>query len=225
MLIKTTDMCRTYRNADNKVQALFNINLSIEKGEFAAITGASGSGKSTLMNILGMLDLPDKGSYFFENTAVSDLSDKELSEIRGRKIGFIFQSFNLIPSLTTVENVMLPLGYRKLPKKERIVRATAALDAVGLSHRLTHRPTQLSGGQQQRVAIARAIASDPELILADEPCGNLDSHSGEEVMDMLAELNKNGKTVVLITHDNKAARRCNKIYEVADGKLSLIRDC
>ncbi len=224
MLIKTSDLCRTYKSGENTVAALHNINIDIEKGDFIAITGTSGSGKSTLMNILGMLDTADKGSYYFEDTSVNLLSDKEISNIRGRKIGFIFQSFNLILSLTTIENVMLPLEYRGIPRKERIEKAKTSLCAVGLSDRLYHRPTQLSGGQQQRVAIARAIASEPELILADEPCGNLDSKSGKEIMSMLKRLNENGKTVVLITHNEKDADMAEKIFRVEDGKLYKLKN-
>ena len=185
-----------------------------------AIVGSSGSGKSTLMNILGMLDLPDKGEYYFENNNVRFLSDKKLSEIRNEKIGFIFQSFNLINGMTVLENVSLPLLYRGVPLSKRNKIAKEALKTVGLENRLTHKPSELSGGQQQRVAIARAIAADPEVILADEPCGNLDSKSGKEIMDMLSRLNKSGKTVILITHDENAAKRAGRIIRVADGTVT-----
>lgn len=221
MLIELKNLYRTYRSPDgaNSVEALKGVNLHIDQGEYLSITGASGSGKSTLMNILGLLDTPDSGSYYFNGTDITELSDKEISHIRNRSIGFIFQSFNLIPSLTTLENVALPLEYRGMSKSERMERAENALAAVGLSSRLTHKPCELSGGQQQRVSIARAIASNPPVILADEPCGNLDSKSGGEIMDMLKKLNKNGRTVILITHDSNAARQADRILQVEDGRV------
>ncbi len=172
------------------------------------------------MNILGCLDTPTSGKYFLDEREVGSLSDSELSEIRSRRIGFIFQSFNLIPSLTALENVELPLLYRKIPKKKRGDIALAALESVGLSDRALHRPTELSGGQQQRVAIARAIAADPQMILADEPCGNLDSRSGAEVLDILAELNKNGKTIIMITHNEDTAKQAKRLVRISDGKLT-----
>ncbi|MBP3921988.1 MAG: ABC transporter ATP-binding protein [Ruminiclostridium sp.] len=220
-MIELKNLYRTYRSPDgaNSVEALKGVNLHIDQGEYLSITGASGSGKSTLMNILGLLDTPDSGSYYFNGTDITELSDKEISHIRNRSIGFIFQSFNLIPSLTTLENVALPLEYRGMSKSERMERAENALAAVGLSSRLTHKPCELSGGQQQRVSIARAIASNPPVILADEPCGNLDSKSGGEIMDMLKKLNKNGRTVILITHDSNAARQADRILQVEDGRV------
>ncbi len=220
MLIKTTDLCRVYDSGKNTVSALENVNISVESGEFISIVGASGSGKTTLMNILGLLDLPDSGRYLFEGQDISELSDKEISRIRNEKIGFIFQSFNLIPNLTTLENVCLPLEYRGVPKKQRVEKALAALQTVGLSHRVNHKPTELSGGQQQRAAIARAIAAEPELILADEPCGNLDSKAGGEIMQLLCGLNHAGKTLILITHDNSAARFADRIIRVTDGRVA-----
>lgn len=218
-LIKTVDLCRVYKSGRNEVTALSDVNLSIEKGEFVGIVGVSGSGKSTLMNILGLLDLQDSGEYFLEGKSIATLSDKSISEIRNRKIGFIFQSFNLLPDLSLLENVALPLKYRKTPHKERIALAQTALSAVGLSARTDHKPFELSGGQQQRGAIARAIASDPEIILADEPCGNLDSKAGAEIMKLLTKLNTDGKTVILITHDMNAAKQADRIIEVKDGRV------
>lgn len=221
MLIELKALCRTYHSRDkgNCVEALKNVNLSVEQGEYLSITGASGSGKSTLMNILGLLDTPDSGSYCFNGNDITQLTDKEISRIRNQSIGFVFQSFNLIPSLTTLENVALPLEYRGVSRTARAEKAKKALELVGLSSRLFHKPSELSGGQQQRVAIARAIASRPPLILADEPCGNLDSKSGGEIMDMLKTLNQSGHTVILITHDSKAARQADRMIRVEDGRV------
>lgn len=223
MLIELENLYRTYNNqgGQSKVEALKGVNLKIDKGEFVSIVGPSGSGKSTLMNILGLLDMPDSGNYYFDGRNISGLSDKEISRIRNHRVGFIFQSFNLISSLTTLDNVILPLEYRGVPRKERIERAKKALSSVGLSHRFHHRPTELSGGQQQRVAIARAIASNPGVILADEPCGNLDSKASKEIMDMLKELNKGGCTVILITHDKEAARCADRVLCVSDGIVQI----
>lgn len=201
------------------MRALDGVSLDIEDGEYVTIVGTSGSGKSTLMNILGCLDTPTAGRYFLDEREVGLLADKELSEIRSRRIGFIFQSFNLISGLTALENVELPLLYRKIPKKKRGDIALAALESVGLSDRALHRPTELSGGQQQRVAIARAIAADPQMILADEPCGNLDSCSGAEVLDILETLNKDGKTIVMITHNEDTAKKAQRLVRISDGRL------
>ena len=202
--------------ADGTVQALDNVDLTVNKGEFIAITGPSGAGKSTLMNILGLLD---SGTYMFSGLDTKMLSDSELSRIRNQKIGFVFQAFNLIPTLSVLENVALPLNYRGMPSAKRIAHSKAALEAVGLSARLSHKPYELSGGQQQRVAIARAIAADPELILADEPCGSLDSRSSKEVMELLRSRHECGKTVILITHDLDDAAYADRILTVCDGKL------
>lgn len=218
-LIRTVNLCRVYKIGNNEVTALKNVNLTVEKGEFVGIVGVSGSGKSTLMNILGLLDIGDSGEYYLEGKNISDLTDKSISEIRNRKIGFIFQSFNLLPDLSLLENVALPLKYRKIPYKERTSMAENALFSVGLSERKYHKPFELSGGQQQRGAIARAIASTPEIILADEPCGNLDSKAGTEIMKLLKSLNNNGKTVILITHDINAAKQTDRIIEVKDGRV------
>lgn len=203
----------------HSVNALTDIDLHIEKGEFVAVVGASGSGKSTLMNIMGCLDAQTSGSYILEGIDVSTLSQKQLSKIRSRKIGFVFQGFNLIPTLTALENVELPLSYSGLEKYERRLRAKKALERVGLGERAFHKPSELSGGQQQRVAIARALASDTPVLLADEPCGNLDSKSGEMIMDMLSGLHKDGRTVVLITHDDRASMRAQRRIRICDGKI------
>lgn len=216
-LIRTDNICRLYRSGREYFYALKNASIEIKKGEFISITGSSGSGKSTLMNILGLLDLPDSGEYYFDGVDISTLSDKAMSRLRNLRIGFIFQSFNLIANLTAEENAALPLLYRGVSKRERIKKARAALAMVGLDERLDHRPYQLSGGQQQRTAIARVLASEPEIILADEPCGNLDSKNSREIMELLRKLNNDGKTVVLITHDEKAAEYAGRIYRVRDG--------
>lgn len=219
VLINAADISRHYTMADGTVQALSNVSLKVNVGEFVAITGPSGSGKSTLMNILGLLDTCDSGTYMFSGVDTGMLSDVELSRIRNEKIGFVFQAFNLIPTLSVLENVALPLTYRGMPSAKRIARSKAALEAVGLSARLSHKPYELSGGQQQRVAIARAIAADPELILADEPCGSLDSRSSKEVMELLRSRHECGKTVILITHDLDDAAYADRILTVCDGKL------
>lgn len=212
-------MSKIYNPGENEVRALDHIDLSIATHEFVAIIGQSGSGKSTLMNMLGCLDVPTEGTYHLEGRDVSDLSDDELSDIRNKEIGFIFQGFNLIPSLTALENVELPLMYRDVPKKEREKLSSEALDKVGLSNRKDHKPAQMSGGQQQRVAIARAIAQAPPVILADEPTGNLDSGSSAEIMKILKELYHAGRTVILITHDNDIAANAGRIIRIKDGKI------
>lgn len=219
VLINAADISRHYTMADGTVQALSNVSLKVNVGEFVAITGPSGSGKSTLMNILGLLDTCDSGTYMFSGVDTGMLSDVELSRIRNEKIGFVFQAFNLIPTLSVLENVALPLNYRGMPSAKRIARSKAALETVGLSARLSHKPYELSGGQQQRAAIARAIAADPELILADEPCGSLDSRSSKEVMELLRSRHECGKTVILITHDLEDAAYADRILTVCDGKL------
>ena len=204
-LIKVMDLCKIYNPGENEVRALDHVNLEIDRGEFVAIIGQSGSGKSTFMNMLGCLDIPTSGKYYLNGTDVSTMSDNELSLVRNKEIGFIFQGFNLIPNLTAVENVELPLIYRGIDKKERRKLATEALEMVGLSHRIHHKPSEMSGGQQQRVAIARAIAAKPPVILADEPTGNLDSASSKEILNILKTLHKDGRTVILIT-DRKSTR-------------------
>ena len=218
-LIEINNIYKIYNPGENEVRALDGINLTIEHGEFLAIVGQSGSGKSTLMNMLGLLDIPTSGTYILDGVDVKDMTDDELSEIRNKEIGFIFQGFNLIPSLTAVENVELPLVYRGMKKEERNKLALEALERVGLSHRLDHLPKQMSGGQQQRVAIARAVAARPPIILADEPTGNLDSHSGVEVMKILHELHEEGRTVILITHDNDIANEAQRVIRIQDGQI------
>lgn len=219
-LIELMHIDKIYNPGENEVAALRDVKFTVDKGEFIAIVGSSGSGKSTLMNILGCLDTPDRGTYLLDGEDVSTLPDDALSEIRNKKIGFIFQGFNLVPSLNAVENVELPLAYRGMRRSERRELAEQALVQVGLEERMTHLPAQMSGGQQQRVAIARAIAARPPVILADEPTGNLDSVSGQAVMETLFALNREGKTVILITHDPAIASRAPRTINVKDGRLS-----
>jgi putative ABC transport system ATP-binding protein len=218
-LIEVKDIYKIYNPGENEVRALDGITLSIDRGEFVAIVGQSGSGKSTLMNMLGLLDIPTSGTYMLDGVDVSSMTDDELSEIRNKQIGFIFQGFNLIPSLTAQANVELPLVYRGMRGEERHRLSLEALEKVGLSHRLTHLPKQMSGGQQQRVAIARAVAARPPIILADEPTGNLDSHSGEDVMQILTGLYKEGRTVIIITHDPGIAARAKRVIKISDGQV------
>ena len=218
-LIEIRDMCKIYNPGENEVRALDHVNLTIKRNEFVAIIGQSGSGKSTLMNMLGCLDVPTSGTYILNGQDVSHLSDDELSDIRNKEIGFIFQGFNLIPGLTALENVELPLIYRGVGKKERLRLSEIALEKVGLRNRMDHKPSEMSGGQQQRVAIARAIAQAPPVILADEPTGNLDSGSTQEIMEILKGLHKEKRTVILITHDNEIAARAKRIIRIMDGKI------
>ncbi len=218
-LIRVDDLHKIYNPGENEVRALDGVSLTIGRGEFVAIVGHSGSGKSTLMNMLGCLDTPTSGHYYLEGLDVSTLSDNQLSDIRNKKIGFIFQGFNLIANLDAVGNVELPLIYRKIGKQKRRRIAVQALKKVGLGARLNHRPNELSGGQQQRVAVARAIAAQPPIILADEPTGNLDSRSTVEIMDILKELHRSGRTVIVITHDDDIARQVNRVIRIMDGRV------
>lgn len=218
-LIKVRDLCKVYNPGENEVRALDHVDLSIDKGELVGIIGHSGSGKSTLMNMLGCLDVPTSGNYYLNGKDVSNMTDDELSDVRNVEIGFIFQGFNLIPNLTAKENVELPLIYRGVSKKEREDLAVESLKAVGLEHRMDHKPSEMSGGQQQRVAIARAIAARPPVILADEPTGNLDSRSTQEIMEVLKELHRSGRTVILITHDDEIAAQVNRVIRIKDGKV------
>ena len=218
-LVEIKDVCKIYNPGENEVHALDHVNLTIGKGEFVAIIGQSGSGKSTLMNMLGCLDTPTSGKYFLHGQDVSHMTDDEQSDVRNREIGFIFQGFNLIPSLTALENVELPLIYRGVGKKERDRLADAALNSVGLEKRKTHRPSEMSGGQQQRVAIARAIAQAPPILLADEPTGNLDTGSTKEVFSIIKRLYKEGRTVIVITHDPGIANQAKRIITISDGKI------
>ena len=218
-LVEIKDVCKIYNTGENEVRALDHVSLTIDEQEFVAIIGHSGSGKSTLMNMLGCLDVPTSGEYWLHGQDVSALSDDELSDIRNREIGFIFQGFNLIPNLTALENVELPLIYRGVSKSVREELSVEALKKVGLEHRMDHKPSEMSGGQQQRVAIARAIAQAPPVILADEPTGNLDSNSTKEIMDILKGLHKEGRTVILITHDNEIAAQAKRVIQIRDGKI------
>lgn len=218
-LIDVKDVYKIYNPGENEVHALDGVSLTIDRGEFVAIIGQSGSGKSTLMNMLGLLDICTSGNYLLDGIDVSTMSDDELSEIRNKEIGFIFQGFNLIPSLTAQANVELPLVYRGVKKDKRNELSKAALARVGLENRMHHLPNQMSGGQQQRVAIARAVAAKPPVILADEPTGNLDSRSGKEVMRILHELHEEGRTVILITHDNGIAAEAQRVIRIQDGKI------
>ncbi|NLP49091.1 MAG: ABC transporter ATP-binding protein [Clostridiales bacterium] len=219
LLIDIRDMYKIYNPGENEVRALDGVSLTIDRGEFVAIVGQSGSGKSTLMNMIGLLDLPTSGTYLLDGKDVSRFSDDELSDIRNKQIGFIFQGFNLINSLTAQANVELPLIYRGIRGEERRKLSLSALERVDLTSRKHHLPTQLSGGQQQRVAIARAVAARPPMILADEPTGNLDSSTGQEVMHVLHELHEEGRTIILITHDDKIAETARRIIRIHDGKI------
>ncbi|HIY02495.1 MAG TPA: ABC transporter ATP-binding protein [Candidatus Blautia faecipullorum] len=218
-LIKVEDLCKIYNPGENEVRALDHVNLEIQTGEFVAIIGQSGSGKSTFMNMLGCLDVPTSGKYFLNGTDVSTMKDNELSEVRNREIGFIFQGFNLIANLNAIENVELPLIYRGIDRKTRHKLATESLKMVGLEKRMHHKPNEMSGGQQQRVAIARAVAAKPPVILADEPTGNLDSASSKEILAILKELHRSGRTVILITHDNGIAAQAKRVVRIMDGKI------
>lgn len=218
-LIEITDICKIYNPGENEVRALDNVSLEIQRGEFVAIIGQSGSGKSTLMNMLGCLDVPTSGTYILNGSDVSDMTDDDLSDIRNQEIGFIFQGFNLITNLNALENVELPLIYRGITKKERRDLAVNSLTKVGLDHRLDHKPSEMSGGQQQRVAIARAIAQAPPVILADEPTGNLDSASSREIIEILKKLHQDGRTVIIITHDNDIAAQAKRVIRLRDGRI------
>jgi len=219
-LIELSGIRKEYPMGETVVKALDGIDLTIEEKDFVAIIGPSGSGKSTLMNMIGCLDTPDSGTYRLAGEDVSHLGDDALAEVRSRRIGFIFQGFNLLPKLTAQENVELPLIYQGKSAQERSKAAKEALERVGLGQRLTHRPTELSGGQQQRVAIARALAGKPSLILADEPTGNLDSKSGKEVLEMLKEVHRAGNTIVLITHDPNVANQAARVLHIQDGRIT-----
>ncbi|MBQ7924848.1 MAG: ABC transporter ATP-binding protein [Lachnospiraceae bacterium] len=218
-LVEIRDVSKVYNPGENEVRALDHISVSIDEGEFVAIIGQSGSGKSTLMNMLGCLDVPTSGTYMLHGQDVADLDDDELSDIRNHEIGFIFQGFNLIPNLTALENVELPLLYRGVGRGKRRELSEVALEKVGLQNRMDHRPAEMSGGQQQRVAIARAIAQAPPIILADEPTGNLDSKSSKEIMGILQQLHSEGRTVILITHDNEIAAQAKRIIKIKDGRI------
>ena len=221
-MIDIKDLCKVYLVGDERVRALDHATLHIYPHEFVSIIGPSGSGKSTLMNIIGCLDVADAGSYRLDGLPIEEYSENELARIRNQKIGFVFQSFNLIPKLSAEENVELPLIYQKVPRAQRQQRVKEALEQVGLSHRAKHLPTELSGGQQQRVAIARALVTNPSLILADEPTGNLDSKTSMEIMDMFHELHAQGNTIVLITHDNDVAKQAQRAIHILDGRITEV---
>lgn len=217
--LEMTGVRKTYATGAVEVEALRGIDLSVDEGEYLAIMGPSGSGKSTLMHIIGCLDVPTAGTYELDGVDVSGMSEKQLAEVRNRKIGFVFQQFNLLPSLTAVRNVELPLVYAGVPAGERRERALTALERVGLADRVQHRPGELSGGQQQRVSVARALVSDPALILADEPTGALDSHSTNEILELFAELHASGRTIVVITHEADVGEQAKRLVHIYDGLL------
>ena len=221
-MIDIKDLCKVYLVGDERVRALDHATLHIYPKEFVSIIGPSGSGKSTLMNIIGCLDVADAGSYHLDGLPIEDYSENQLAQIRNQKIGFVFQSFNLIPKLTAEENVELPLIYQKVPRSQRQKRVRAALERVGLTKRAKHLPTELSGGQQQRVAIARALVTNPSLILADEPTGNLDTKTSREIMDIFHELHAQGNTIVLITHDNDVAKQASRAIHILDGQITEV---
>jgi len=218
-IIKLIELWKVYKRGKIEVPALKNINLNIYLGDFVAILGPSGSGKSTFLNSIGFLDVPTKGTLELEDTNISSLNESQLAQIRGKKIGFIFQQFNLINTISAIENVMLPMIFQNVPESQRTKRATELLTSFGLKDRLHHKPTELSGGEQQRVAIARALANDPDIIVADEPTGNLDSKTGLNIMEFLKSLNKNGKTIILVTHDQSLIKYAKRTIYLRDGEI------
>jgi putative ABC transport system ATP-binding protein len=218
-IIRLKNVAKWYKAGDEVVKAVDGIDIVINKGDFVAIVGPSGSGKSTAMNMVGALDIATKGDIFLDGINIEKLHESELAQIRGKKIGFVFQTFNLIPTLTALENVMLPMVFQRVPYEEREIRAKELLTKVGLEHRLNHLPNMLSGGERQRVAVARALANNPEVILADEPTGNLDTKRGEEVAQMFNKLSDEGKTIILVTHDMYVAKHADRIYKLKDGKI------
>ncbi|MGE5808781.1 MAG: ABC transporter ATP-binding protein [Nitrospirota bacterium] len=224
-MIELSNITKIYRMGEVDITVLSGVCLSIKQGEFVSVMGPSGSGKSTLMNIIGCLDRPTSGTYRFEEREISSLSDDELASVRNVKIGFVFQTFNLLPRFSALKNVEVPLIYSGVPARERRERAIPLLEKVGLGDRLHHKPTELSGGQQQRVAIARALINNPPLLLADEPTGNLDSHSGEEILRILTGLNTLGVTIILVTHDQGVGARCKRMINLKDGQIVGDRVC
>ena len=221
-MIQLKEVCKFYQVGDDRVRALDHASLHIHPKEFVSIIGPSGSGKSTLMNIIGCLDVSDAGEYLLDGLPIESYTENQLAQIRNQKIGFVFQSFNLIPKLSAEENVELPLIYQKVKRAERAQRVKEALERVGLSHRAKHLPTELSGGQQQRVAIARALVTNPSLILADEPTGNLDSKTSQEIMEMFHDLHQQGNTIVLLTHDNDVAKQAERAIHILDGRITEV---
>ena len=220
-IIAIDSISKIYHLGNNVVKALDDVSISIYENDFISIMGPSGSGKSTLMNIIGCLDVPTKGVYKFNNELISDMNDSQLANIRNEKIGFVFQTFNLLPKLTSLQNVEVPLIYSSLGRKERLQRSEEALSIVGLSDTMTHKPNEISGGQRQRVAIARALANKPSIILADEPTGNLDSKSGVEILNFFDELHKAGNTLIIVTHEESVAKRAKRRVELFDGKIVI----
>ena len=218
-LIETRDLWKTYVMGDEEIHALRGVSISIERGEYVAIMGPSGSGKSTLMNLIGCLDTPSKGTYLLNDKEVSLMNDNELARIRNEEIGFVFQTFNLLPRATALHNVELPLVYAGMPKKARLEQAKAAMEKVELTHRMTHKPNELSGGQRQRVAIARALVNDPSILLADEPTGNLDSKTGVEIMQLFARLHQGGNTIIVVTHEADIAAQAHRVIAIRDGQV------
>jgi putative ABC transport system ATP-binding protein len=218
-LIETRDLWKTYVMGDEEIHALKGVSIAIERGEYVAIMGPSGSGKSTLMNLIGCLDTPSKGTYLLNNKEVSQMNDNELARIRNEEIGFVFQTFNLLPRATALHNVELPLVYAGIGKKERLEQAKAAIEKVELTHRMTHKPNELSGGQRQRVAIARALVNNPSILLADEPTGNLDSKTGVEIMSLFARLHQGGNTIILVTHEADIAAYAHRVIAIRDGQV------
>jgi putative ABC transport system ATP-binding protein len=218
-LIETRDLWKTYVMGDEEIHALKGVSISIERGEYVAIMGPSGSGKSTLMNLIGCLDTPSKGTYLLNDKEVSLMNDNELARIRNEEIGFVFQTFNLLPRATALHNVELPLVYAGIGKTERLNLAKAAIDKVELTHRMSHKPNELSGGQRQRVAIARALVNNPSILLADEPTGNLDSKTGVEIMALFARLHQGGNTIILVTHEPDIAAYAHRVIAIRDGQV------
>lgn len=218
-IIELKEVCKIYRLGDVEINAVCDINLEIKRGDFLAIIGPSGSGKSTLMNLVGALDLASRGDIFLDSQNIEHLPESDLAQIRGKKIGFVFQTFNLIPTLNAIENIALPMIFHGIGKEERMKRAEEILNEVHLTHRREHFPKELSGGERQRVAIGRALANDPEVILADEPTGNLDTKTGLEIMKLFTDLNKKGKTIILVTHNLDLVKYAQKVLKISDGKI------
>jgi putative ABC transport system ATP-binding protein len=223
MIIKTQGLKKIYQMGEEQVKALDGVDIELERGEYVAIMGPSGSGKSTLMNLLGCLDTPSEGEYWLNGHAVSTLNDDALAQVRNKEVGFVFQSFHLLPRYSALENVQLPLVYSNIPREERLERAKQVLEQVDLTDRIHHRPNELSGGQRQRVAIARALINQPSILLADEPTGNLDSNTGKEILNLFEHLHTAGHTIILVTHDPEVASHANRIIRLRDGRVELDR--